>query len=61
MFIIKESKQLLEKKIQTQLDSFHDFKDIYSCVFELDFVEEIYNNYTKAMSKRRAGSELPLI
>jgi len=60
MYIIKESEQLLEKKIQTQLDSFHDFKDIYNCDdFELDFVEEIYSNYAKAMSKRRAGSELP--
>lgn len=54
---------LLENKIQTQLNNFFNFESVYNVDTESNewiFVESIWNNYAKAMSKRRVGSELPL-
>ena len=49
MYIIKESEQLLEKKIQTQLDSFHDFKDV--TVKANDFLDKYLHKFDLNIQK----------
>lgn len=48
------------KNVTKKLDNFHSFEAIYKSIPELELIEGIYENYRKAMNKRRAGSELAL-